>query len=308
MEINSNNSPKYGIRILIIGSGFVGSATGLGLLKKGYDVTFVDIKDDLIKRLKSRGLNAIHTSQLDNSQRYDYVFICLPTPYDNNLKRQDMSIVRSSVRTISKIVERHGGVTIAVRSTVIPGTCRSMINRIESITNRKESRDFYFCMNPEFLRAKTALEDFLNPWAIVIGANSKESFNKLSTIYQEFIAKDRIYKVSLEEAEMMKYIHNIFNATKISFSNQVWLIARELGIDGNKIMQLVSETAEGSWNKKYGIVGGLPYGGLCLPKDTKGFLTWLKDQGIDAPLINAVDKINEIMQKDRLKADITSRG
>ncbi len=120
-------------------------------------------------------------------------------------------------------------------------------------------------------------------------------------LYKDFIYESKIYRVGIEEAELIKYVHNLFNATKISFANQIWLIAREFGIDGNKIMSIVAETAEGSWNRQYGIKGGIPYGGLCLPKDTKGFLAWLKHNSMDAPLIEAVDAINTIVEGRTMK-------
>jgi UDPglucose 6-dehydrogenase len=91
----------------------------------------------------------------------------------------------------------------------------------------------------------------------------------------------------------MKYVHNCFNAAKISFSNEMWLLGRKLGIDANLALQLASSSAEGYWNPKYGVVGGAPYGGACLPKDVKSFLTFAKSINIEMPLLSAVMSVNE---------------
>ncbi|MEM2856137.1 MAG: hypothetical protein QW416_03450 [Candidatus Nitrosocaldaceae archaeon] len=279
------------MQMLIIGAGFVGKATGFGFSKRGHDVTFVDISDTVIKNLN--GFKAYKPEELKGGS-YDFIFICLPTPYDFKKREQDMSIVKSSVNLLSKLLDNEP--TIVLRSSVLPGTSRYMINRLEAL-NKVEGKDFYFCTNPEFLRAKTALEDFLNPWVIVIGCTNDIAYNNLHNLYKDFIDEQYIYKVTLEEAELTKYTHNLFNAAKISFTNQIWLISKELGINGNRIMEIVSESAEGSWNKKYGTRGGMPYGGLCLPKDTKGFISWLKRNNIDAPLIKSIDEINDILEE-----------
>ncbi len=281
--------PKYGRNILIIGAGIVGGATGMGF--KDHNVAFVDISEQVISNLTANGFKAYHPSNIPE-EAYDFVFVCLPTPYDYNRNEQNMSIVKSSVSMLKKIIENSIKPTIVLRSTILPGTSRSIINSLERM-NVKEGKDFYFCVNPEFLRSKSALEDFMNPWAIVIGADNNTAADNLTLLYKDFIEESKIYRVSLEEAELIKYVHNFFNAAKISFANQIWFIARKFGIDGNKIMSIVSETAEGSWNKRYGIKGGIPYGGYCLPKDTKGFLAWLKSNDISAPLLEAVDEIND---------------
>ncbi len=292
-------------KILIIGAGFVGKATGKGLHKAGHDVTFVDISEAVITNLKAENFKAFLTNEIGN-EPYDFIFICLPTPYDVKMQMQDMGIVKSSVKLLAKILKNSTKPTIVLRSTVLPGTSKSIIKQLEYLTNAKEGEDFYFCMNPEFLRAKSALEDFMHPWVVVIGSNKSSSAENLIMLFQDFINKDKIFNVSLEEAEFLKYFHNIFNATKISFANQVWLITKRFGIDGNKIMNIIQESAEGSWNKKYGMYGGMPYGGLCLPKDIKGFLAWLKDVEIEAPLIRAVDEINNTLEDLAEKGDAKS--
>ncbi|GIU71528.1 MAG: hypothetical protein KatS3mg003_1007 [Candidatus Nitrosocaldaceae archaeon] len=304
MENYHDNTHKKVNKILIIGAGFVGMASGIGLSYKGHDVTFLDISQKVIDNLRKQGFKAYMVEELPEDS-YDFIFICLPTPYDYKKREQDMSIVMSSVNLLAKLLINNP--IIALKSTVLPGTSRKLINRLEEITNKKDGRDFYFCTNPEFLRARSAIEDFLHPWIVVIGSDNIKGACKLAELYKDFINEEKIYYVNLEEAEFVKYTHNIFNAMKISFTNQIWLIARELGLDGNKIMSIVAESAEGSWNKRYGIRGGMPYGGLCLPKDTKGFLAWLKKNEIDAPLIASIDMINDMLEEMTSNYSIISK-
>jgi UDPglucose 6-dehydrogenase len=99
------------------------------------------------------------------------------------------------------------------------------------------------------------------------------------------------------EAEFIKCSHNIFNAAKISFWNEMWLVAREIGLDLDPLAATVAKSAEGSINPQYGIRGGAPYGGVCLPKDTCGFLGFADTVGVDMPLLRAVVEVNEHLEK-----------
>lgn len=108
----------------------------------------------------------------------------------------------------------------------------------------------------------------------------------------------------------MKCAHNIFNATKISFWNEMWLVAQTLGLDLDPIAQTVARSAEGSYNPLYGIRGGAPYGGVCLPKDTQGFLGLAESLSLDMPLLKAVVKVNDTLieradrEADELAAEL----
>src|SRR4029078_8072289 len=99
------------------------------------------------------------------------------------------------------------------------------------------------------------------------------------------------------EAEFIKCSHNIFNAAKISFWNEMWLVARQIGLALDPLAATVAKSAEGSINPQYGIRGGAPYGGVCLPKDTCGFLGFSDSVGVDMPLLRAVVAVNEHLEK-----------
>jgi UDPglucose 6-dehydrogenase len=158
---------------------------------------------------------------------------------------------------------------------------------------------FGLASNPEFLRAVSAAEDFANPWMTIIASRDPQNVERLREVLAPFGGELRTFS-NPAEAEFIKCAHNIFNATKISFWNEMWLVAQKLGVDLDPIAATVARSAEGSINPEYGIRGGAPYGGVCLPKDTCGFLGFAANIDVDMPLLSAVVETN-----DRLAAIVS---
>jgi len=281
-------------KVLIAGSGIVGRATGKGLASLGYEVTFVDIDTKVLEQLRKEGYKTAEPSQVDA----DVSMLCLPTPTVNN--RIDMGAFEELLprlgRKIALIKDYH---LVVVRSTVLPlMTERMIIPLLEKASGKKAGSNFGVCVNPEFLREMNSTKDFLNPWIIVIGAFDQKSGKTLEELYEPFIEKNiPLIKTDLKTAEMIKYAHNLYNATKISFTNEIWSISQNLNIDGNLVMEVVAKSAEGMWNPRYGIRGGYPYGGRCLPKDTQAFLNFSQTKGWKMPLLRAVIEINKKMER-----------
>jgi UDPglucose 6-dehydrogenase len=99
---------------------------------------------------------------------------------------------------------------------------------------------------------------------------------------------------------MIKYAQNLYNATKISFTNEIWSVCQKLSIDSDTVMGAVAQSAEGMWNSRYGISGGYPYDGSCLPKDTRAFLSYAKQElDMEMPLLEATIKINDSLQRNK---------
>jgi UDPglucose 6-dehydrogenase len=130
----------------------------------------------------------------------------------------------------------------------------------------------------------------------VIGARSRSTVDRLCSLTQSFGGEVRTFD-NPAAAEMVKCCHNIFNATKISFWNEMWLVCRRLGLAADDIASTVSRSAEASTNPDYGIRGGAPYGGACLPKDTKGFLGLAERVGVPMPLLSAVVQVNDALER-----------
>lgn len=186
--------------------------------------------------------------------------------------------------------------TVVVRSTVPPGTCDGFVRPIlEKACGGRAGKQFGLASNPEFLRAASAEEDFAFPWMTVIASRSRRTVERLTDLLRPFGGEVRTFPTPAA-AELVKCCHNIFNATKISFWNEIWLVSRHLDLDPDAVAATVARSAEGSINPEYGIRGGAPYAGPCLPKDIKGFIGFAAAEGIEMPLLRAVVEVNDHMQ------------
>jgi UDPglucose 6-dehydrogenase len=108
----------------------------------------------------------------------------------------------------------------------------------------------------------------------------------------------------MKTAEMIKYVHNLFNATKISLFNEIHSIEKKLGIDSDLVHSIVAKTAEGMWRPEYGIKGGYPYGGSCLPKDTVAFFNFAREHGLgQMPLLRATIEVNSRLLRESLRRE-----
>lgn len=285
-------TPKIGAKkITIIGSGFVGKSAGKAFLSQGHEVTFVDINEMLIESLNKVGLNACNIGEACAHDR-DIYMVSVLTPTIND--QVDFRFIDSAMISLGQALKNNQNhPLIVVRSTVPPGTTeKRFVPLIEKYSGKKLGKDFSVAMNPEFLREVSAEEDFLNPWIVVIGSHDPKTAQILEELYQPF--KAPIVHMMIKEAEMMKYVHNIFNASKISFFNEMRMIAEKIGVDADKIFETVIKSAEGSWNHKYGIRNFGPFDGSCLPKDSRAFLSWTNEElNAKMPLLHALIRVNE---------------
>jgi UDPglucose 6-dehydrogenase len=293
--------------IVVIGAGVVGQAVGKGFAKLGHTTIFCDTATKVCERLQAEGFMALSPEEFDilHEIKPEYTMICVGTPTVEG--RIDLGHLEKACQTTSMIVKRANGYhVVVVNSTLPPGTTEEfVIPRLEEGSGKRFKRDFGVCYNPEFLREVSAAEDFLNPWAIVIGTPDQQAHSLIKNLYRPLTDGKpvHVFETDFRTAEMAKYVSNIFNATKISFTNEVWLQSNAMGIDGNAVMSIASHTAEGFWNPKYGIRGGYPYGGACLPKDTKAFESFANDKGLSTDILRATIEVN-----DRIAAVNGSNG
>jgi len=284
-------------KICIIGSGFVGQATGKGFSSLGFNVTFLDINPLKVQKLREEGFKAYHPDELKNGTfDFDVSFLSVPTPTEN--ERINLNMMEEASKYLGKrLYALNKYHLVVVKSTVLPGTTENLVVKlIEKYSGKSVGKNFGICMNPEYLRERFADEDFLKSWVIVIGEYDHRSGNLLEEIYEDFDCPK--YRVSLQEAEIQKYIHNLFNAVKITFFNEMRQITQNAGLDPELIFPLVAESAEGNWNPFYGLKDQGPFSGNCLPKDTRAFLSWVEDNGLSADLLKQTIKVNEqIAQK-----------
>ncbi len=301
MGIKKNkNSPikltaKEKRNIAIIGSGVVGKATGKGFMDMGHDVVFADINTILVNQLSKEKLTAY---EMGNNHLFDedIYIVSVLTPFMND--SIELRFIESAAASLGNILKQNKKwPVIIIRSTVPPGTIEEIIiPLIEHFSGKKVDEDFGVVMNPEFLREVSAEKDFLNPWVVVIGSNNYRATKVIESLYKPFGAP--IFAMSLKEAEMLKYVHNLYNANKISFFNEMRMVAESIGVDADKIFSAVTKSAEGIWNPTYGTRNFGPFGGTCLPKDTKVFLNWTHDKlKKKLPLLHATIKVNEELKE-----------
>jgi UDPglucose 6-dehydrogenase len=273
------------MKIAVIGSGFVGEATGRGLAKHKNEVVFVDVSPERVQKLKSDGLNAVLADDYDTITT-DLTMFCVPTPTVG--KSIQLDYLKAAIGSFAKRLRNHKKYhVVVIRSTVPPKTTREFVlPYIERISGKKAGKDFGLCMQPEYLREKTANEDFARPWFILIGQLDDKSGDVLDKIYRNFDAP--IERCTLDEAEFQKYVHNVYNAAKIAFFNEMRLIANKEGWSADRVLRATAESCEGIWNPMYGLRDFGPFDGSCLPKDTRALLQWGDDNGHDLGVLRSI--------------------
>ncbi len=277
-------------RILIVGSGVVGQATGKGFAAKGHSVSYVDINPQTIATLRAAGLTAMTAAEV-RWDEVDIVMLAVSTPSVNG--KIVLDYIESAAIDIGYgLAQTSSYITVVVRSTVPPTTTERRITPIlERMSGKRAGIDFGVAMNPEFLRAVSSEQDFARPWITVIGTTDRFTAEILDLLYAPFGAL--IVRCTPTEAEMIKYVNNVYNAVKISYFNEVHAICQHLGIDSRLVSAAVARSAEGMWNPLYGTRGGVPYGGACLPKDTTAFMQFVREHGWEHRMLEAAIAVNE---------------
>jgi UDPglucose 6-dehydrogenase len=288
--------------IVIIGAGVVGQATGKGLIASGHSAVFVDVDLKLLDELRNKHYDVRNLGDLEKEDA-EIIIICLPTPLLNGLV--DLSYIESVLPHLGRKLAHTKKYNLVVfRSTLPPGTTERLIPRLEESSKKKAGKEFGVCFNPEFLRQISSEQDFLHPWTLVIGALEQKSVETLLNIYECIIKKHEtpVTITDLKTAEMIKYVHNLYNATKISFTNEIWTVCQNLHINCDIVMGAVVQSAEAMWNPGYGTKGGYAYGGSCLPKDTECFLEFARQElGLEMPMLESTIKINNSFEKSHGK-------
>jgi len=300
------------MNISIFGLGYVGCVGIACFSKEGHKVIGVDI-NPLKVRLIDSGKPTIVEKDVDIMLKEGYekklisatsnyvqavldtevTFICVGTP-NNETGHLDISyIIRVTEQICEGLKQKDLFHTIAVRSTVPPGTIDKIINIIEQKTKKKHNVDFAVVMNPEFLREGTAVDDFYNPPMTVIGSESEKGIEIIKSLYSMLSAD--IYVVETKIAEMIKLVNNSFHALKITFANEIGNIAKRLNIDSNKLMDLFCKDTKLNISSAY-LKPGFAYGGSCLPKDLRALEILAYDLYLKTPLISSINQSNDIQK------------
>jgi UDPglucose 6-dehydrogenase len=287
-----HESPDEPLHVLMVGAGVVGQAEGSSLRALGHDVVFADVDDAVLSRCRSEGFRTVPMSDL-LLVGTDVLLVSVPTPTTDGAC--DLRQLEQAMATIGDALGRawHSEPgryrVVIVRSTVPPGTTESIIiPLLEAEAGLRPGAEFGVSVCPEFLRQRRAVEDALAPRLIVIGQLDDRSGDVTERLNAGFGAP--MYRTRIPEAEFLKYVHNLFNASKISLFNELRQVAVAIGVDAERVFSLVTQSAEASWNPAYGTLDLGPVGGPCLPKDLEAFLTWARRHGLELPILSAVER------------------
>ena len=299
------------MKITLIGAGYVGLVTGTCFAEMGNDVVCVDIDSEKIKNLNN-GIIPIYEPGLkelinNNStktlffstdiknaiKKSDIIFIAVGTPMDED-GSADLSAVFNVAEIIGDTINKHK--IVVSKSTVPVGTTFKVKEIIESkLTERNCKIKFDVVSNPEFLKEGAAINDFMKPDRVVIGAENETVFSIMKQLYSPFFrTHDRFITMDIHSSEMTKYAANAMLATKISFINEMANICEKVGADINNVRLGIGS------DKRIGydfIYPGIGYGGTCFPKDISALINLSKENGYDSKIISAVKEVNQNQKK-----------
>jgi GDP-mannose 6-dehydrogenase len=297
-------------RISVFGLGYVGAVTAACLADAGHRVIGVDVNPAKIEMLESgrapvlepgldhliaagRKAGRLHATPdaVAAVSESEISFICVGTPSLPN-GRLDLRILERVCEEIGSALrlkkEFHW---IVIRSTVLPGTARSLvIPQIEKHSQKQAGVGFAVCANPEFTREGSAVADFLHPAMTVLGADDPAHLLPIREIYEGNPAQ--VFATSLNVAEMVKYVSNAFHALKVTFANEVGALCRQLDVDEREVTKIFLSDSKLNISTAY-LMPGFAFGGSCLPKDLSALTYRAKQLDLDLPLMRSILPSNQ---------------
>ena len=292
------------MKISVFGLGYVGAVSCACFAKIGHHVIGVDVSELKIRLINS-GKSPIVEKDLDEYieegirtgrikasndvtqavHGSNLSIVCVGTPSQINGNIDLTYIYRVCNEIGEAIKSKNDFHTVVIRSTVVPGTIHQCVQIIEDVSGKKHGEGFGVASNPEFLRESTAIEDFWNPPYTVIGTDCAQSEDQLKELYKDIDAP--MFTLKPQEAEMIKYANNNFHAVKVTFANEVGNICKELGVDGQKVMEVVASDHKLNLSSYY-MKPGFAFGGSCLPKDVRGLNYRAKTLDLKTPLLSSL--------------------
>ena len=288
------------MNIVIIGTGYVGLVTGVGLASLNNNVTFIDLDSDKITNLSNKSLPFYepdlenYFTDKDNFNRMafvsnysdidwkdqDIVFICVQTPNNVETNSVDTEFLESAISEVNSVQNKD--LVITIKSTIPP-------YEIDKICEKVGLDSEILTFNPEFLREGTAVKDFFNPDRIVIGGNDKKKVNKLKDLYKDF--KAEIIITDPISSQLIKYLSNTYLPLRLSFVNEATRLINDSG--GN-----LSDVLEGvGMDSRIGSHYFRPspaWGGSCFPKDVVEVNNFYDSSELNLPLISNIIESNKI--------------
>lgn len=309
------------MKVSVIGTGYVGLVTGACLAEVGNHVMCLDVDENKIGILKNGGIpiyepgleDIVHrnveagrlrfTTDAGESVSHGTIqFVAVGTPPDED-GSADLRHVLDAARVIGQQMEEYR--LIVTKATVPVGTAGRIRAVVEKeLAHRRTELEFSVASNPEFLKEGAAVDDFMRPDRIVLGADDDEAVRLMRLLYTPFNRNhDRLVVMDTKSAELTKYAANAMLATRISFMNELALLAEKMGVDIENVRHGIGSDPRIGYHFLY---AGCGYGGSCFPKDVKALQRTAKEYGKHLQILQAVETVND-RQKEVLLHKITAR-
>jgi UDPglucose 6-dehydrogenase len=296
------------MKVTVIGTGYVGLVTGTCLAEVGNDVLCLDVDPTKIEILESGGIPIYEPGLEDmvrrnveagrlffstNSEKSvhfgDIQFIAVGTPPDED-GSADLQYVVAAARNIGRQMNEFK--LVVDKSTVPVGTADKVRTALrEELDKRGAKIEFCVASNPEFLKEGAAVEDFMKPDRIIIGTDSERATHMLRQLYAPFQRNhERLVVMDIRSAELTKYAANAMLATRISFMNELALLAEKLGADIEQVRHGIGSDPRIGYHFLY---AGCGYGGSCFPKDVQALRRTAQEVGMPLKVLDAVEEAND---------------
>jgi UDPglucose 6-dehydrogenase len=306
------------MRIAVVGTGYVGLVAGACLAETGIEVYCVDIDAAKVERLRAGeipiyepGLEPLvkrnvaderlqFTTDIAHAVRAsDVIFIAVGTPPDED----GSADLRHVLAVATQIGEHMNGEKVVITKSTVPvGTAAKVRAEIE----KRTSYPVHVCSNPEFLKEGAAVDDFMKPDRVVVGVESEYARNILAEIYAPFVRTGNpIIFMDVASAEITKYAANAMLATRISFMNMIANLCNAVGANVDEVRKGIGT------DSRIGpsfLFAGCGYGGSCFPKDVKALIQTLEQNGVDAGILTAAERVNETQKRYLLDRIVATYG
>lgn len=300
------------MKIVVVGTGYVGLVTGSCLAEVGTEVVCIDVNEEKIKNLQ-KGILPIYEPGLDEIVERNFkkgrlrfsttleqeiagaqiVFIAVGTPPGED-GSADLKYVLQVASSVGNCM--NGYLIVVTKSTVPVGTASKVKNAIKTALNKRGANiEFDVASNPEFLKEGAAIDDFLKPDRIVIGVESEKAKHLLQQLYDPFVLNGHpVLFMDIPSAEMTKYAANAMLATKISFMNDIANLCERVGANVNEVRNGIG--SDPRIGNRF-IYPGIGYGGSCFPKDVKALIHTAEEYNYELRILKSVEDVNEDQKK-----------
>jgi GDP-mannose 6-dehydrogenase len=313
------------MRISVFGLGYVGVVSAACLAKDGHTVIGVDPNatkvglinqgrspiietgvDDLVSEAVAAGTLTAQDDAVRAVADTELSLVCVGTPSKPN-GSLDLQYVNSVCSEIGRgIAGKNDFHVVVARSTMLPGTMKDVVlPALASASGREAGREYGVAINPEFLREGTAVYDYRNPPKTVIGSSDARTGELVANLYRDLPGP--LVMTDLDTAEMVKYVDNVWHALKVGFANEIGNVAKALGVDGHRVMDIFCQDTKLNLSPYY-LKPGFAFGGSCLPKDLRAFTYRARSLDLNVPILESILPSNELQLRRGFEMVVAQGG